>query len=64
MPVAGAARAVRLVEPDARAQISMAIHATAGSVAARAFLNVAAAAPLNEVFELERQDYLTGRNRC
>jgi DNA-binding transcriptional LysR family regulator len=63
MPVTGAARAVRLVEPDATAQISMAIHATAGSVAARAFLNVAAAA-LNEVFELELQDYVTGRNRC
>ena len=42
MPVTGAARAIRLVEPDTRAQISMAIHAaTPGSVAARAFLNVA-----------------------
>jgi DNA-binding transcriptional LysR family regulator len=64
MPVTGAARAVRLVEPDTTAQISMAIHATAGSVAARAFLNVAAAAQLNEVFELKRQDYVTGLNRC
>jgi DNA-binding transcriptional LysR family regulator len=64
MPVTGAARAVRLVEPDTTAQISMAIHATAGSVAARAFLNVAAVAQLNEVFELKRQDYVTGLNRC
>ena len=38
MPVTGAARAIRLVEPDTRAQISMAIHAgKPGSVAARAF---------------------------
>jgi DNA-binding transcriptional LysR family regulator len=43
MPVTSAARAIRLVEPDATAQISIAIHAAApGSVAARAFLNVAA----------------------
>jgi DNA-binding transcriptional LysR family regulator len=43
MPVTSAARAIRLVEPDATAHISMAIHAAApGSVAARAFLNVAA----------------------
>lgn len=57
MPVAGAARAIRLVEPDTRAQISMAIHAaTPGSVAARAFLNVAVGTPLNDIFELPGND--------
>jgi DNA-binding transcriptional LysR family regulator len=62
MPVTGAARAIRLVEPDARAQISMAIHAAGpGSVAARAFLNVAAGMPLNEVFELKTQDSVSNR---
>jgi DNA-binding transcriptional LysR family regulator len=57
MPVTGAARAIRLVEPDTRAQISMAIHAAApGSVTARAFLNVAVNAPLSEIFELHGKD--------
>jgi DNA-binding transcriptional LysR family regulator len=57
MPVTGAARAIRLVEPDTRAQISMAIHAaTPGSVAARAFLNVAVGMPLNDIFELHGKD--------
>jgi DNA-binding transcriptional LysR family regulator len=57
MPVTGAARAVRLVEPDTTAQISVAIHAgTPGSVAARAFLNVAVGTRLDKVFELERHD--------
>jgi DNA-binding transcriptional LysR family regulator len=57
MPVTGAARAVRLVEPDTAAQISVAIHAAApGSVAARAFLNVAVGTQLDKVFELERHD--------
>ena len=57
MPVTGAARAIRLVEPDTRAQISMAIHAaTPGSVAARAFLNVAVGTPLNDIFELQGKD--------
>jgi DNA-binding transcriptional LysR family regulator len=57
MPVTGAARAIRLVEPDTTAQISMAIHAGApGSVAARAFLNVAAATPFNDFFELPGKD--------
>ena len=57
MPVTGAARAIRLVEPDTRAQISMAIHAaTPGSVAARAFLNVAVGTPLNDLFELHGKD--------
>jgi DNA-binding transcriptional LysR family regulator len=57
MPVTGAARAIRLVEPDTSAQISMAIHAgTPGSVAARAFLNVAVGTPLNDIFELHGKD--------
>lgn len=57
MPVTGAARAIRLVEPDTRAQISMAIHAaTPGSVAARTFLNVAVGTPLNDIFELHGKD--------
>ena len=57
MPVTGAARAIRLVEPDTRAQISMAIHAgKPGSVAARAFLNVAVGTPLNDIFELHGKD--------
>jgi DNA-binding transcriptional LysR family regulator len=57
MPVTSAARAIRLVEPDTTAQISMAIHAAApGSVAARAFLNVAAGPPPDEVFDLKRRD--------
>ena len=60
MPVIGAARAIRLVEPDTRARISIAIHASASGPAARAFLNVAAAASLDHVFELERQDHRAG----
>jgi DNA-binding transcriptional LysR family regulator len=57
MPVTGAARAIRLVEPDTRAQISMAIHAaTPGSVAARAFLNVAVGTSLNDIFGLHGKD--------
>ena len=57
MPVTGAARAIRLVEPDTRAQISMAIHAAMpGSVADRAFLNVAVGTPLNDIFELHGKD--------
>ncbi|WP_078917209.1 LysR family transcriptional regulator [Streptomyces sp. NRRL S-813] len=51
MPLARGTRAARLVEPDAEAQISVAIHAaTPGSVAARAFLNVVAGLALDEVF--------------
>ncbi|MFJ3338921.1 LysR family transcriptional regulator [Streptomyces sp. NPDC086766] len=54
MPLAPGTRAVRLVEPDADAQISVAIHAaTPGSVAARAFLNVVAGLSLDEVFPPE-----------
>jgi DNA-binding transcriptional LysR family regulator len=57
MPASGATRAIRLVEPETRAQISVAIRsATRSSVAARAFLNVAAGLYLDEVFEPERTD--------
>jgi DNA-binding transcriptional LysR family regulator len=55
MPVTGTARAIRLVEPETTAQISMAIHAGPGSVAARAFLNVAAGSHLDEVPDLSRR---------
>ncbi|MEV0090942.1 LysR family transcriptional regulator [Streptomyces sp. NPDC050738] len=52
MPVIGRTRAVRLVEPDARAQVSVAIHAaTPGSVAARAFVNAATGLALDEFFD-------------
>ena len=48
MPVIGRTRAVRLVEPDARAQMSVAIHAaTPGSVTARAFVTAARGLSLN-----------------
>jgi DNA-binding transcriptional LysR family regulator len=51
MPVVGNTRAVRLV-PDARAQISVAIHAvTPGSVAARAFVTAAMSLSLAEFFD-------------
>ncbi|WP_099042109.1 LysR family transcriptional regulator [Mycobacterium neglectum] len=57
MPVTSGARAIRLVEPDTTAQISMAIHAAApGSVAARAFLNVAAGPPPERVFDVDSPD--------
>ncbi|KOG91350.1 LysR family transcriptional regulator [Streptomyces varsoviensis] len=52
MPVSGRTRAVRLVDPDASAQVSVAIHAaTPGSVVARAFMNAATGLSLDEVFE-------------
>ena len=52
MPVVGRTRAVRLVEPDARAQISVAIHAaTPGSVVARAFVTAADGLSLDEFFD-------------
>jgi hypothetical protein len=42
----------------------MAIHAaTPGSVAARAFLNVAAGARLDEAFDLERRDFAADLSR-
>ncbi|MEV6650870.1 LysR family transcriptional regulator [Streptomyces sp. NPDC051219] len=52
MPVTARMRAVRLVEPEARAQVSVAIHAaTPGSVAARAFMTAAAGLSLDEFFD-------------
>jgi DNA-binding transcriptional LysR family regulator len=51
MPLTGSMRAVGLVDPDSRAQISLAIHAgTPGSVLARAFLRVVANLSLDELF--------------
>jgi DNA-binding transcriptional LysR family regulator len=47
MPPTDSMRGLRLVEPEQRAPISIAIHASApGAAAARAFLNVAVGAPL------------------
>ena len=64
MPVTSAARAIRLVEPDTTAQISMAIHGTGpGSVAARAFLNVASVPPQDHVLDLERHDVVASLSR-
>jgi DNA-binding transcriptional LysR family regulator len=52
MPVVGKARAVRLVEPDTRAQVSVATHAaTPGSVVARAFVTAAKGLQLDEFFD-------------
>jgi DNA-binding transcriptional LysR family regulator len=52
MPVVGKARAVRLVEPDTRAQVSVATHAaTPGSVVARAFVTAAQGLRLDEFFD-------------
>ncbi|MGW2562412.1 LysR family transcriptional regulator [Streptomyces sp. NPDC001514] len=52
MPATARMRAVRLVEPEARAQVSVAIHAaTPGSVAARAFMTAAAGLSLDEFFD-------------
>jgi DNA-binding transcriptional LysR family regulator len=52
MPVVGRTRAVRLVEPDARAQISVATQAaTPGSVVARAFVTAADGLSLDEFFD-------------
>ena len=52
MPVVGKARAVRLVEPDTRAQVSVATHAaTPGSVVARAFVTAAQRLRLDEFFD-------------
>jgi DNA-binding transcriptional LysR family regulator len=53
MPVLGRTRAVRLVDPDTRAQISVATHgATPGSVLARAFVTAAQGLSLDEFFDL------------
>ena len=52
MPVVGRTRAVRLVEPDTRAQVSVATHAaTPGSVVARAFVTAAQGLRLDEFFD-------------
>jgi DNA-binding transcriptional LysR family regulator len=52
MPVVGRARALRLVDRDARAQVSVAIHAaTPGSVAARAFVTAATTLSLDDFFD-------------
>ncbi|MFJ6569177.1 LysR family transcriptional regulator [Streptomyces sp. NPDC091292] len=52
MPVSGRTRAVRLVEPDARAQVLVGIHAGApGSPIARAFADAATGLSLDEFFD-------------
>jgi DNA-binding transcriptional LysR family regulator len=52
MPVVGRTRAIRLVDPDARTQISVATHAeTPGSAVARAFVTVAQELSLDEFFD-------------
>jgi DNA-binding transcriptional LysR family regulator len=52
MPVVGRARAILLVEPDVRAQVSVATHAaTPGSVVARAFVAAARGLSLDEFFD-------------
>ena len=51
LPVIGRTRAVPLIEPDARAQMSVAINAaTPGSVVARAFVAAARGLALDEFF--------------
>ncbi|MDT5009856.1 MAG: hypothetical protein QOH57_1473 [Mycobacterium sp.] len=52
MPVVGRARAVRLVAPDAGAQISVATHAASpGSVVARAFMAAVQGLSMDEFFD-------------
>jgi DNA-binding transcriptional LysR family regulator len=52
MPVDGHARAIQLVEPNMRAQFSVATHAaTSGSVVARAFVTTAQGLSLDEFFD-------------
>jgi hypothetical protein len=49
--VVGRTRALPLVDPEAGAQVSVAIHAaTPGSVAARAFVNAATGLALDDFF--------------
>jgi DNA-binding transcriptional LysR family regulator len=51
MPMTATMRGLRLIEPDQRAQISIAIHSSApDSAAARAFLNVVVGAPVGDGF--------------
>jgi DNA-binding transcriptional LysR family regulator len=57
MPMTATMRGLRLVEPDQRAQISIAIHSSApGSAAARAFLNVVVGTLLGDDFAYGRHD--------
>jgi DNA-binding transcriptional LysR family regulator len=63
IPAIGGARALRLVEPETTAQISIAIHAGSSSVAARAFVNVAAGARLDESFDRELRDFVEDLGR-
>ncbi|MBU8819292.1 LysR family transcriptional regulator [Mycolicibacterium goodii] len=58
VPQLGSARAVRLIQPETTAQISLAIHAGRGSAAARAFVNVAAGARLDDEFDLQAEHWL------
>jgi DNA-binding transcriptional LysR family regulator len=52
MPVVGRTRALHLVDPQAGAQVSVAIHAaTPGSLAARAFVNTATGLSLDDFFD-------------
>jgi DNA-binding transcriptional LysR family regulator len=57
LPVVSQSRAVRLLEPDTRAQVSVATHAaTPGSVVARAFVTAAQGLALDQVFEQPLND--------
>ena len=52
MPVVGTTSIARLVEPDTRAQMAIAINATnPGSIAVRAFIGAAKSLALNEFFD-------------
>ena len=68
MPVVGRrTRAVRLVEPEAKAQISVATHAaTPGSVVARAFVTAAQRLSMDEFFDQQLPASPSSRNtfRC
>ncbi|MBO0802371.1 MAG: LysR family transcriptional regulator [Nocardiopsaceae bacterium] len=60
IPATEGTRAIRLIDPDSTAQISVAIRAGApASVAARSFLNVAAGLMLSEVFEPDSMSAIT-----
>jgi DNA-binding transcriptional LysR family regulator len=51
MPMGDGMRAIRLVDPEARAQVLVAVHAgTPGSVIGRAFLDAATGLSLDDVF--------------
>jgi len=56
MPVVGTARIARLIEPDTRAQMAVAINATGpGSITAQAFVTAARGLALNEFFDQRGQ---------